>query len=272
MSRIKTQDGTELYVKDWGTGRPVILLHGWPLSADMWDAQMLHLANSGFRAVAYDRRGFGRSDQPWNGYNYDTFASDLSDVIEALDLRDAVLVGFSMGGGEAVRYPTNHGTQRVSKVALVAAVTPYLLKTDGNDEGAPPAAFKEIKDGVTKDRAAFFTGFAKKFFNAGMLSGISDELIETSREIANQASLKGTLDCVDAFSATDFRPDLAQLKVPCLVIHGDKDQIVPMEISGKRAAKQVAHAELKVYSGAPHGLHVTHRDELNADLARFAAS
>ena len=267
---ITTSDNTKLYVKDWGEGRPVILIHGWPLSADSWDEQAMALAENGFRAIAYDRRGFGRSDQPWNGYNYDTLADDLAAVIKETGATDAAMVGFSMGGGEVARYMSRHGGQNVSQAALVSSVVPYMLKTDDNPEGVDQSTFDEMTAGMKKDRAHFFTSFFKDFYGVGLLSHpVSDELIEWSRNTAMMASLKATLDCAAAFATTDFRPDLASFTVPTLIIHGTDDQTVPIDASGRAAAKGIAQSELLEYDGAPHGLFATHQERFTKDLLSF---
>ena len=265
MPYVTTRDKQNLYVKDWGTGRPVILIHGWPLSADSWDDVAVPLADAGFRTIAYDRRGFGRSDQPWGGYDYNTFADDLAAVIETSGARDATLVGFSMGGGEVARYMSRHGGKNVSQAVLISSVVPYLLKGDTNPNGAPQAVFDGMLAGIQKDRPHFFADFFKMFFG----SGVSDETMEWARDTAMDASLKATLECVVAFAGTDFRPDLAAFKVPTLLIHGTADQIVPIEISSRVAAQGIANAKLIEYDGAPHGLFATHRDRLIKDLLAF---
>lgn len=274
MPFIETRDGNDLYVKDWGDeGRTIILIHGWPLSSDSWDDQAVALANAGYRVLAYDRRGFGRSDQPWEGYDYDTFADDLADVMEAAEIEaDAALVGFSMGGGEIARYMSRHGGKGVRKAVLVGSVVPYLLKTEENPNGAPAEAFEQIKDGIRKDRPDFFRSFFKDFFGVGAIyHPVSQATLDWAWQIAMQAGLKPTLDCVDAFGKTDFRPDLAHFKVPTLVIHGTKDATVPIDASGRAAAAGIAGAELIEYDGAPHGLFATHKDQLTDDLLRFLA-
>ena len=271
MARLTTSDGTELFLKDWGGGRPVVLIHGWPLNADMWDYQAQALAEAGFRAIAYDRRGFGRSSQPGGGYDYDTFADDLAALIAHLDLDDAVLVGFSMGGGEVARYIGRHGTGRVGKAALVGAVPPCLLKGGDNPDGVDGSVFEGMKQGIRADRAQFFVDFGKTFLGVGRPGlEVSEGLQQWTLQLALQAGLRGTLACVDAFGTTDFREDLKRFDKPTLIVHGDDDQIVPFEVSGKRAAEAIAGAELKLYEGAPHGLYATHKDRLSADLVAFA--
>jgi pimeloyl-ACP methyl ester carboxylesterase len=276
MPFIEARDGTEIYVKDWGHegGRPVILMHGWPLSADSWDDQALALAEAGYRVLAYDRRGFGRSDQPWDGYDYDTFADDLADVIESAELEGGIaLVGFSMGGGEVARYMSRHGGKGVTQAALIGAVVPYLLKTADNPDGADQSVFEEIKAGIRKDRADFFRSFFKDFYGVGVLSHpVSQGVLDHAWTLAMQAGLKGTLACVDAFGTTDFRPDLPSINVPTLIIHGTADQTVPIDPSARAAAAGIKGARLIEYDGAPHGLFATHKDRLTADLLEFLRS
>ncbi|ASU37778.1 alpha/beta hydrolase [Herbaspirillum sp. meg3] len=270
MATITTRDGTEIYFKDWGKGQPVIFSHGWPLDADMWEYQMNFLAEKGYRVIAYDRRGFGRSSQPWDGYNYDTFADDLAELIEALDLKEAVLVGFSMGGGDVARYIGRHGVKRLSKAVLVGAVTPIFIKTDNHPEGVPKEVFDGIKDGLRADRAQFLSDFSSVFYGTNRPdSKVSAGVLAQTLNIALLASLKGTIDCVTAFSETDFREDMKKFTLPTLVIHGDDDQVVPLEATGKLAAAAVPGSQLKVYPGAPHALCFTHKDQLNLDLLGF---
>ena len=237
MPYVEGADGIELYLKEWGDGPPVVLMHGWPLNADSWDDQALALAGAGYRVIAYDRRGFGRSEQPWDGYDYDTLADDLAAVIDATEAENPVLVGFSMGGGEVARFLTRYPGQARAAV-LIASVVPYLLKDASNPDGNPESAFEEIKAGLREDRPKFLAGFMKQFYGAGLLSHpVSDEVIDWSTSLALQAGLKGTLDCIDAFGKTDFRPDLPSFTVPTLIIHGTADKTVPMAISGAVAAK-----------------------------------
>ena len=273
MPMLETDDGTALYFKEWGegTGSTVILIHGWPLSADSWDDQALALADAGHRVIAYDRRGFGRSDQPWDGYDYDTLADDLAAVIEATEAEDPVLVGFSMGGGEVARYLSRHGG--ASKAVLISSVVPFLLKTDDHPDGAPAEVFEGIKAGLKEDRAKFLAGFLKDFYGVGLVSHpVSQDQVDWSLAVALQAGLKGTLDCVDAFSSTDFRPDLASFTMPTLIIHGTADKTVPIDITGRAAAKAIPGATLIEYDGAPHGVLATHKDEVTKDLLAFLAS
>ncbi|WP_174279935.1 alpha/beta fold hydrolase [Sphingomonas bacterium] len=271
MPYIKTRDGTDLYVKDWGQGRPVVLLHGWPLSSDMWDPQAMALADAGFRAIAYDRRGFGRSGQPWSGYDYDTLADDLADVIEASGATDATIVGFSMGGGEVARYMSRHGGKNVVGAALVSSVTPYMLQTDDNPHGVPQSTFDQITDGIKQDRYKFFRDtFIPQFFGVGYISRpVSDDVMDWSAAVAAQASLKATLACAQSFGHTDFRPDLAAFRVPTLIIHGTSDATVPIDASARATAKGIAGSQLVEYDGEPHGLNVTASDRLTKDLLTF---
>jgi pimeloyl-ACP methyl ester carboxylesterase len=270
MDSVITRDKTRLYVKDWGSGKPVILLHGWPLSADSWDDQAMAIAQAGYRAIAYDRRGFGRSTQPWTGYDYDTLADDLAMVIEQAGARDVTLVGFSMGGGEVARYMSRHRGNGVIKAALVSSVVPFLLQTTDNPGGTPESVFEEMSHGMRTDRARFFTGFFKSFFGNGLVSHpVSEEVLQWAQGLALQASLKATLDCAKSFASTDFRADLAAFKVPTLVIHGADDKTVPIGISGKLAAAGIANSTFLTYEGAPHGLFATHKDRLSRDLLEF---
>ena len=270
MAYIKTRDNTHLYIKDWGTGRPVILIHGWPLSADSWGDQAMAIAEAGFRVISYDRRGFGRSDQPWSGYDYDTLADDLADVIEQSGATDATIVGFSMGGGEVARYMSRHGGKHVAQAALVASVVPYMLKTDDNPDGVDQSVFDQMAAGIKEDRPHFFANFFKDFYGVGMMSKpVSSEVLEWTRSMAMQASLRSTLACAISFATTDFRPDLAAFNVPTLIIHGTGDQTVPIDTSARAAAKGINNATLIEYEDAPHGLTATHGDRLVEDLLKF---
>lgn len=270
MNHVITQDNTELYVKDWGSGRPVILLHGWPLSSDSWDDQAMAIADAGYRAIAYDRRGFGRSSQAWLGYDYDTLADDLAAVIAATGARDAVLVGFSMGGGEVARYMSRHAGKNVVKAALISSVVPFMLKTADNPRGTEQTAFDDMAAALSDDRASFFAGFFKDFFGVGLLSHpVSNEVLEWARQLAMQASLKATLACAHAFSSTDFRPDLSEFSVPTLIIHGTEDKTVPIDASGRAAAQGIAQSHLIEYDGEPHGLFATAKERLTEDLLGF---
>ncbi|MES1931489.1 alpha/beta fold family hydrolase [Salinisphaera shabanensis T35B1] len=261
----------ELYYEDVGSGTPVVLIHGWPLSGRSWENQVPALVDAGYRVITYDRRGFGKSSQPFTGYDYDTLARDLNTLVEHLDLSDMTLVGFSMGGGEVARYIGTYGTGRVAKAVLAAAVPPYLYKADDNpDGGLDDATIAEFEKGVKSDRPAFFEDFSGNFFSTeqgGLL--VSDANRQYHRDIAWFASPKGTLDCIAAFGRTDFRDDLAKFDVPTLVIHGDSDGIVPFEVSGKRSVDTISDSSLTLIEGGPHGINATHADEFNKALLDF---
>ena len=260
----------ELYYEDHGSGRSVVLIHGWPLSGRSWENQVPALVDAGYRVITYDRRGFGKSSQPWGGYDYDTFAADLDALLTYLDLNDATLVGFSMGGGEVVRYIDRYGTARVAKAVLAAAVPPYLYKSDDNPEGGlDDATIVQFQEGVRGDRIAFLDGFTTQFFTAGDDLLVSESSRLYHREIAAFASPKGTLDCITAFGRTDFRDDLARVDVPTLVIHGDSDAIVPFEVSGKRSHEAIEGSSLPLIEGGPHGLNATHPEQFNRALLDF---
>ncbi|MDP9456220.1 MAG: alpha/beta hydrolase [Actinomycetota bacterium] len=263
----------ELYYEDHGSGSPVVLIHGWPLSGRSWEKQVPALVEAGHRVITYDRRGFGKSSQPWEGYDYDTFAADLDVLLTQLDLRDVTLVGFSMGGGEVVRYISRYGTDRVSKAVLAAAVPPYLYKSEGNPEGGlDDATIQQFQGAVREDRIAFLDQFISNFFAAGDRNDLMSEPGRLyHREIAEFASPKGTLDCIGAFSYTDFRSEVANISVPTLVIHGDSDAIVPFEVSGKRSHEAIADSSLVVIEGAPHGFNATHAEQFNRALIDFLA-
>ena len=270
MPHITTPDKIQLYVKEWGSGRPVVLMHGWPLSSDSWDDQAMAIADAGFRAIAYDRRGFGRSSQPWSGYDYDTLADDLASVMEQTACKDATLVGFSMGGGEVARYMSRHGGKGVKQAALISSVVPFMLKTPDNPHGTPKATFDGMTKAMKEDRAKFFAGFFKDFF--GMTASVqptSNEILEWARAVSMQAGLKGTLDCAASFATTDFRPDLASFDVPTLIIHGTEDKTVPIDAAGRAAAKGIRGSTLIEYKGAPHGLFATHKERFTKDLLHF---
>jgi non-heme chloroperoxidase len=272
MPYVTTSDGTHLYLKDWGKGSPVILIHGWPLSADSWDDQAMAIAEAGHRAIAYDRRGFGRSSQPWDGYDYDTLADDLAAVIEYAGADQVVLAGFSMGGGEVARYLSRHGAKAVRKAILVGSVLPFRLKTPDNPSGTEQSAFNKTAAALNEDRPKFLTGFFEKFFSIGEEPPmVSDELLAWARGVALQGSLRATLECLRAFSSTDFRSDLAAFTMPTLLIHGTGDRTVAIEASSRLAAKGITGSRLIEYEDAPHGLFATHKQRLTHDLLEFIA-
>lgn len=270
MLYITTRDKTNLYIKDWGTGTPVVLLHGWPLSSDSWDDQAMAIAQAGYRVISYDRRGFGRSSQPWTGYDYDTLSDDLAAVIEHTGADNVILVGFSMGGGEVARYMSRHAGKSVAKAVLVSSVVPFMLKTADNPEGTDAEVFAKMTQGMKEDRAKFFAGFFKDFFGVSLIShSVSEQLLEWARSVSMQASLKATLECAKSFATTDFRQDLPAFKVPTLIIHGTDDKTVPINASGRAAAKQIAQSTLLEYEGASHGLFATEKERLTKDLLAF---
>ena len=271
MPYATAQDGTKLYYKELGHGRPVVLIHGWPLNADSWDQIAVPLAEAGNRVIAYDRRGFGRSDQPWNGYDYDTFADDLASVLNETGITGgAALVGFSMGGGEIARYLSKHGAQAVDRVALVGSIVPYMLKTDTNPNGVPQATFDDMEAQMRDDRAAFFQSFFRDFYGVGMISQpVSNAVIEHSFQMAMMAGLRPTLAAAGAFATTDFRGDLSAFTVPTLIIHGTSDQTVPIDATAREAAKAIPGSTLIEYDGSAHGLAATDRERLTNDLLDF---
>jgi non-heme chloroperoxidase len=273
MHMIETRDGTQIYAKVWGEGQPVVLIHGWPLSGDSWDPISHALAEAGYKAIAYDRRGFGRSQQPSGGYDYDTFADDLADVIQAHAGGQLVsLIGFSMGGGEIARYLSRHGSKSVSRVVLVSSVVPYMLQTDNNPNGVPQETFNEMTKAMLSDRAKFFTGFFKDFFGIGMLSHpVSAEMLQLAWITAMQAGLRPTLAAAKAFATTDFRPDLASFTKPTLLIHGTSDKTVPIDATAREVIESVPHATLLEYPGEPHGIFATQTERLKQDLLDFLA-
>jgi len=270
VNTITVKDGTQIYYKDWGKGQPVVFSHGWPLTADAWDAQMLFLGQRGYRMIAHDRRGHGRSSQPWDGNEMDTYADDLAALVEALDLKGAVHVGHSTGGGEVARYIGRHGTKRVSKAVLIGAVPPLMLKTAANPGGLPMAAFDGIRAGVVADRSQFFQDLTTPFYGANRPgSKVSQGARDSFWAQGMQAGHKSAYDCIKAFSETDFTEDLKRFDVPTLILHGDDDQIVPIGASALASAKLVKGATLKVYPGFPHGMCTTQADQINADLLAF---
>ncbi len=270
MPRFTTRDGTELYYKDWGTGQPIVFSHGWPLSSDAWEDQMFFLAHKGYRCIAHDRRGHGRSGQTLTGNDLDTYADDLADLTEALDLRDAIHVGHSTGGGEVARYIGRHGTKRVAGAVLVGAIPPLMLKTPANPEGTPIEAFDQIRAAVKSDRSQFFKDLSAPFYGANRDgSKISQGLRDSFWQQGMWCGMPGAYDCVKAFSESDCTEDLKKIDVPVLIIHGDDDQIVPIKAAALKSIKLVQNGELKVYEGAPHGLPSTLKDRLNQDLLEF---
>jgi non-heme chloroperoxidase len=271
MTMITTKDGTQLYYSDWGSGQPVVFSHGWPLTADAWEDQRVFLASNGFRAIAHDRRGHGRSSQPWNGHEMDTYADDLAELFAKLDLKNAILIGHSTGGGEVARYIGRHGTSRVAKAVLVGAVPPIMLKTAANPGGLPIEVFDGMRKGVSADRSQFFKDLTTAFFGANRAgSRVTQGMRDSFWLQGMMGSLKAQLDCIKAFSETDFTEDLKKFDVPTLILHGDDDQIVPIGASARLSAKFVKSATLKIYPGGDHGLAATHKDQLNVDLLAFA--
>jgi len=270
MPTITTKDGTEIYYKDWGEGQPVVFSHGWPLQADAWEDQMVFLSSHGYRTIAHDRRGHGRSGQPWGGNDMDTYADDLAELTEALDLSDAVHVGHSTGGGEVARYIGRHGTWRVAKAVLIGAVPPLMLKTAANPGGLPIKVFDDIRAGVLADRSQFFKDLSEPFYGANRPGAkVSQGLRDFFWLQGMQAGFKAVLDCIKAFSETDFTEDLKKFDVPTLILHGEDDQIVPIGAAALQSAKLVKGATLKVYPGFPHGMPTTQADTINADLLAF---
>ncbi len=270
---IETKDGTKIFYKDWGTGQPILFSHGWPLSGDAWSVQMLFFAEKGYRVIAHDRRGHGRSDQPWNGNNMDQYADDLAELIEKLDLKDVILVGHSTGGGEVAHYISRHGNSRVAKAVLVGAVPPLMLKTANNPEGTPIEVFDGIRKGTRSDRSQFFKDLTLPFYGFNREGAkVNEGLRENFWLQGMVGSIKGLYDCVREFSEVDYTDDLKKIEVPTLVIHGDDDQIVPIAAAGEKTAKIVKNATLKVYPGAPHGLAETEADKFNADVLEFIQS
>ena len=272
-STITTQDKTTIYYKDWGTGRAVVFSHGWPLNADAWDDQMFYLAAHGYRCIAHDRRGHGRSSQPWNGNDLDTYADDLAALLDTLDVSDAILVGHSTGGGEVTRYMGKHGTRRVAKAVLVSAIPPLMLKTATNPGGLPIEVFDGIRADLLRDRSQYYRELSASFYGANRPgSKVSQGIRDAFWAWSMQVGLRGAYDCVKAFSQTDLTEDLNKIDVPTLILHGDDDQIVPISDSALLSSKIIKQATLKVYPGAPHGMTATHKDQVNSDLLAFIRS
>lgn len=270
---VSTKDNVDIFFKDWGTGQPVVFSHGWPLNADAWDDAMMFVARNGFRGIAHDRRGGGRSSQPWDGNDLDAYADDLWAVIESLDLSDIVLVGHSTGGGEVTRYVGRHGTSRVAKMVLISAIPPFLLKTDKNPDGLPVEVFDTLRAGMTADRAQFYRDLGLMFYGANREGNtVSQGLLDQFWQQCMTVGLVGSYDCLKAISDTDLTMDLQAIDVPTLIIHGDDDQIVPIAISSNKSSKIVKGAEYKVYPGAPHGLTSTLKDQFHTDLLAFLKS
>lgn len=275
MSYLKVNDTqsltpVEIYYEDWGQGLPLVLIHGWPLSHEMWEYQINDLLDAGFRVIAYDRRGFGKSSKPLYGYDYDTLTDDLKALLDELDLHDVTLVGFSMGGGEVVNYFSRYGGERVSRIALIGSVTPYLLKTEDNPNGVKESVFIEMLANLKEDRINFLDFFGKQFFGVNLINKpVSTPLLEYYRMLGSMASSRATQECARAFAYTDFRPDMASVNVPTLIIHGDADKTVPIEATGDLSSKLIPHCTYLRYEGAPHGLFFTHKEKLNNDLIQF---
>ncbi|WP_313177701.1 alpha/beta hydrolase [Massilia sp.] len=272
-STVTTRDGTSIYYKDWGQGTPVVFSHGWPLQGDAWEDQMLFLAEHGYRVIAHDRRGHGLSSKPWDGNHMDTYADDLADLLDALDLQGATLVGHSTGGGEVTRYIGRHGTARVAKAVLISAVPPQMLRTDANPEGLPMEVFDAIRAGVLADRSQYFKDLALPFYGYNRPGAKpSQGVIDTFWLQGMQCSIRSAHACIAQFSETDFTADLAKMTIPTLLLHGDDDQIVPIGASARHAVELLPQARLVVYEGAPHGIPTTHKDRINADLLDFLRS
>jgi non-heme chloroperoxidase len=266
----KTGEEISIAYSDYGKGQPVVLIHGWPSSREMWEYQLADIVNAGYRVIKYDRRGFGKSSKPWTGYDYDSLAGDLHEILEQLDLSKAILVGFSMGGGEVARYIANYGQDRVARIALVSSVVPFMLKTDNNPEGVDQKVFDEMAEKIKADRIGFLDDFGKQFFNVGFLNKpVSSAYLDYFTQLASKSTQQATLECAKSFSSTDFRADLKSITVPTLIVHGDADKTVPFEASSQRTAAMLPQAELIVYADGPHGIFFTHRELLNRDLLNF---
>ncbi|MEO6721061.1 MAG: alpha/beta hydrolase [Ferruginibacter sp.] len=270
---VEVAPGVKLYVRDYGQGKPVILIHGWPLCSDMWEYQINHLVEAGYRVIAYDRRGFGKSSQPWDGYDYDTLTDDLQQIIEQLKLKHITLVGFSMGGGEVVRYFSRYGGAKVTKAILISSVAPFMMQTESNPNGVPKVIFDEITDALRTDRIGFLEDFGKNFFGVTVLNHpVSSPVLNYYGMLGSLASPRATLECAKSFSSTDFRPELTYINVPTLIIHGDADKTVPIKSSSDITATMITANEYIVYEGAPHGLFYTQKEKLNTDLVKFIQS
>ena len=263
-------EAIKIHYQDLGKGQPVILIHGWPLSHEMWEYQINDLVEGGYRVIAYDRRGFGKSSKPWDGYDYNTLTNDLKNIIDQLDLDDVILVGFSMGGGEAVRYISTYGDERISKLVLLGSVTPFMLKTNDNPKGVDQSVFDEMMNNLKNDRIGFLDDFGQRFFGVTMIKQpLSKPLLEYYRMLCSIASPRATQECAKSFASTDFRPDMSTIKIPTLIIHGDADKTVPIEATGEQAAKMISDSNFIVYEGAPHGFFYTEKEKLNKDLISF---
>lgn len=278
MSYIKsksadTNSEVSIFYQEYGSGKPVIFIHGWPLNHEMWEYQLVELPKNNMRCIAYDRRGFGKSDRPWQSYDYDTLADDLNELITQLNLTKVVLVGFSMGGGEIARYVGKYGTEKIEKIVFISSVTPYLLKANDNEDGVEKKIYDEMIEKISEDRPAFLIDFGKKFYGVNLLKQpVSKALLKWNQMLCLTSSAKATVDCVRSFSETDFRKDLKKINIPVLIIHGDDDQTVPMKISGNKTAELLPEAEYLIYNDAPHGLFITEKEKLNEDLINFINS